>query len=168
VRALAKRGRATRQVERRQEDGGLTEYLAFRVGSSTYALPVSIVREIVRSGTLTPVPRAPNGVLGISSFRGRVVTVIDLGGLLGVACSVVQPTSGPIRIPRLRILMIDVGQETLGYLVDDVVQVYRLAPRDVESATTVGSDVGAHVTGIARPQESGEVVLLLDPKALLP
>lgn len=168
MRGLAKRGRASRQIERRQEDGGLTEYLAFRVGSAAYALPVAIVREIVRSGTLTPVPRAPRGVLGICSFRGRVVTVIDLGGLLGVACSTVQPIMGPIHIPRVRILMIDVGQETLGYVVDDVLQVYRLAPRDVESTNTIGSDVGAHVTGIARPQDGQEVVLLLDPKALLP
>lgn len=166
--AMVRRSRATRNVERRPDDGAITEYLGFRVASSNYALPVQMVREIVRSGHLTPVPRAPPGVLGISSFRGRVITVIDLGSRLGMASSVVHPVAGPIKVPKLRILMVDVGTETLGYLVDEVLQVYRLSSRDIERATTVGADVGMHVTGIARPQEGAEVVLILDPKALVP
>jgi len=160
--------RTARAAERRPDEGAVTEYLGFRVASSSYALPVAIVREIVRSGQLTPVPRAPPGVLGISSFRGRVITVIDLGRRLGLASSVVQPAAGPVRVSRLRILMLDIGVETLGFLVDEVLMVYRLSARDIERATTVGSDVGNHVTGIARPAESEDVVLLLDPKALVP
>ncbi len=167
MRALA-RSRQNRQVERRADDGTITEYLGFRVSGSNYAIPVSIVREIVRSGQLTPVPRAPPGVLGISSFRGRVVTIIDLSSRFGLASSMPVPLLGPTRMARVRILMVDIGQETLGYLVDEVHQVYRLATRDIERATTVGTDVGIHVTGIARPEEEGDVVLILDPKALLP
>jgi len=167
MRALSRRNRATRNVERRPDDGAVTEYLGFRVGGSNYALPVAIVREIVRSGHLTPVPRAPASVIGVSSFRGRVVTIIDLGSRLGLSGSSMQ-IHGPTHVARLRILMVDVGQEILGYVVDDVLQVYRLSTRDIERATAVGTDVGNHVTGIARPAEGAEVVLLLDPKALAP
>jgi purine-binding chemotaxis protein CheW len=169
ARTAQRAARTARAAERRPDEGSVTEYLGFRVASSNYALPVSIVREIARSGQLTPVPRAPPGVLGISSFRGRVITVIDLGSRLGLASSVVQPVAaGPVRVSRLRILMVDIGPETLGFLVDEVLMVYRLSARDIERATTVGSDVGIHVTGIARPAEAEDVVLLLDPKALVP
>jgi len=167
--ALTK-NRAARRVERRAADGGVvTEYLGFRVASNSYALPVSIVREIVRAAHVTPVPRAPAGVLGIASFRGRVVTIIDLGTRLGLTCSIALPAAGPLRGHRLRILMVDIGLETLGYLVDEVLMVYRLSNKDIERAThTLGSDAGAHVAGIARPAESEEVLLLLDAKALVP
>jgi purine-binding chemotaxis protein CheW len=166
TRALSRR--SARNVERRPDDGALTEYLGFRVASSNYAIPVQIVREIVRSGQLTPVPRAPPGVLGISSFRGRVITVVDMTNRLGLGTALVQSMPGPMRVAKLRILMVDLGQETIGYLVDEVLQVYRLSPRDIERPTAVGADVGLHVTGIARPQEGGDVILILDPKALVP
>lgn len=160
------RARAARIVERRADDGTLTEYLAFRVSNSQYALPVAIVREIARGANLTPVPRAPSGVLGITSFRGRVITVIDMGSRL-VAGHAYVPEEETERPLRPRILIVDIGPETLGYLVDEVMQVHRLSPRDIERTTTVGADVGLHVTGIARPEGFG-VVLLLDPKALVP
>ncbi len=161
--------RAQPKKPERRVDAGVTEYLGFRVGSSSYALPVSMVREIVRATFVTPVPRAPEYVLGIASFRGRVVTIVDLGTRMGVTCSVVSPAGGQLKGRRLRILMIDMGTETLGYLVDEVLQVYRLASNDIErAAATLGSDSNSHVTGIARPPEADDVVLLLDAKALAP
>lgn len=156
-------------VERRNDDGALTEYLAFRVASAKHALPVSIIREIVRSAQLTPVPRAPAAVLGITSFRGRVVTVVDLGRRLDLACAVLPGTAARLGGGKLRILMVDMGTETIGLMVDEVLQVHRLANREIERASTsIGSDVGAHVIGIARPADEEDVLLLLDPKALLP
>lgn len=160
--------RAQRTLERRTE-GALNEYLAFRVASTTYALPVSIIREIVRGAQITPVPRAPAAVLGITSFRGRVVTVIDMARQLGLACSVVPETSHRIGGPRIRILMADINGEILGLVVDEVLTVHRLLSRDIERATTtVGTDAGAQIVGIAREQDDDEILLLLEAKALVP
>src|SRR5205085_12232853 len=41
------------------------------------ALPAAAVESVVELETLTPVPRAPSHVAGLSALRSRVLTVID-------------------------------------------------------------------------------------------
>ncbi|HTJ85213.1 MAG TPA: chemotaxis protein CheW [Polyangiaceae bacterium] len=167
------RDRPSRAAERaRSEDAGKSEYLAFRVGHSVFAVPVAIVREIVRTSHITSVPRAPHAVLGITSFRGRIVTVLDLGLRLGEGSSANTPERGAklgdSARGRMRTLMVDVAGETIGLTVDEVLVVHRFSSREIERASqAVGADVAEHVVGIARPTE-GEVVQLLDAKALTP
>jgi purine-binding chemotaxis protein CheW len=167
---LARREKGRSNERQLAIDASMTEYIAFRVATSTYAIAVSLVREIVRTAHITPVPRAPPSVMGITSFRGRIVTIVDLGRRLGLACAVLpEPEDTPMGpASRVRILMIDVGSETVGLLVDEVLMVHRLGASDIERAThAVGPDVDRHVAGIARPGDGKEVILLLDAKALV-
>src|SRR2546430_11830049 len=58
--------------------GPRVEYLAFRLGSDTYGVPIGEVREILKLPPVTEVPRAPSDVIGVVSVRGLLVTIIDL------------------------------------------------------------------------------------------
>jgi purine-binding chemotaxis protein CheW len=128
-----------------------------------------IIREIVRTAQITPVPRAPTSVMGVTSFRGQVVTVVDMARRLSLACSIFPETSHRIGGARVRILMADINGEIVGLVVDEVLTVYRLSARDIERATTtVGTDAEANIVGIARIPESDEILLLLEGKALVP
>lgn len=49
------------------------------------ALPVEVVREVVRSGLPQPLPRAPFGCLGVVDVRGVIVPVVSLATLVGLA-----------------------------------------------------------------------------------
>ncbi len=53
-------------------------YVIFRLGDEEYGLPVTTVNSIIRYEQATPVPRAPEAVLGVINLRGRVVPVVDL------------------------------------------------------------------------------------------
>ena len=53
-------------------------YVIFRIGAEEYGLPVTAVNSIIRYEQATPVPRAPQGVLGVINLRGRVIPVVDL------------------------------------------------------------------------------------------
>ncbi len=63
--------------------GGSDLLLVVRLGDARYALPLSAVSEVSECGPLRPVPRAPEGVLGLTERHGRVVTVLDLARLVG-------------------------------------------------------------------------------------
>jgi purine-binding chemotaxis protein CheW len=127
--------------------GPLTEYLGFRLAADPFAAPVALIREILKPGVITPVPRAPREVLGITSVRGLLVTVVDLRRRLHL------PEEAVTR--RSRILLVDSGVETLGLFVDEVLQVYRLADEEIELAAPVlGGDVAEYISGIARPSPS--------------
>ncbi len=137
------------------------EYLVFEVSGDRMALPLGAVKEILKLAPITPVPRAAPDVLGILSVRGRITTVICLRARLGL-----PPPETSAR--SVRILLVDRGTEILGVRVDAVSEVLRLTPSEIEAADVIGAGLAEHVTGIGRPGgQQGEVVVLLDPLALL-
>jgi len=139
------RGEAASSIVRSERtDDAVHEFLAFKLGNETYALPLAGVQEILKPPRITRVPRSSYEVLGIVSVRGRVTTVIDLRRRLRLA-------EGPLD-KNTRVLLVDAGDEILGMLVDSVMQVYRLYDDEVEMASTVGGDMNDYVMGIGRPR----------------
>ena len=51
--------------------------LLVTIAGERVALPAASVESVVELETLTPVPRAPQHVAGLSALRSRVLTVID-------------------------------------------------------------------------------------------
>jgi purine-binding chemotaxis protein CheW len=133
-----------RDENKGRSDDTAYEFLAFKLASETYALPLAGVQEILKPPRITKVPRAPYQTLGIVSVRGRVTTVIDLRRRLRVAEAPVDKNT--------RVLLVDAGEEVLGLLVDSVLQVYRLYDDEVELASAVGGDLNEYVMGIGRPR----------------
>jgi len=58
-------------------------YLSFLVDNDRFAVDVSLVREYARKMMVTPVPSAPDSVVGIANMKGRVITILSLYELLG-------------------------------------------------------------------------------------
>jgi purine-binding chemotaxis protein CheW len=137
--------------------GAVTEYLAFWLAGELFALPLQNVHELIAYRPLTYVPRAPDDVLGILFVRGLLVTVIDLGRRLRLV------PDGERH--RGRVLLVPGPEgETLGLLVDEVEQVYRLAESEVEPAAVVlGGNTAEYVAGIGRRDERVIVLLSLEP-----
>lgn len=132
----------------------LREFLSFRLGPDVYAVELSHIREIVSPPPLTEVPRAASEVLGLCSVRGLLVTVFDLRRKLGL------PEGASTRLSRILLATTDIG-EVIGVFVDEVRQVIRLAPGEIEvTANVLGGELSDHVIGVGRP--GGEFVVLLD------
>ena len=155
-RSLARRGHA-------RGGGPVSEHLAFRLSTETFALPLVDVREILVPPLITLVPRAARDVLGIVSVRGRLVTVIDLGMRLSLPRMEAGPQIGP---KRARVLLVEAESgEMMGLLVDEVLSVYRLGEREIEASSALGGNVAEHVTGIGR--RDGAMLILLSLPLLL-
>jgi len=150
------RRRPDRLAARRAADlGKRVEYLAFGLAGEAYAVPIALVAEILKPLPITHVPRAPHVVVGLMTVRGRLITVIDLRRRLRLPETPIDP----------RILIADTGEEQIGLLVDEVMQVYRLAEAEIESAQVLGGDQQAYLAGIGRPE--GALLILLDLRPLL-
>jgi purine-binding chemotaxis protein CheW len=65
--------------------------LLFRIGSSHYGLEVEAIQEVADAPTLHVVPASHGPLLGAINAHGRVLPVIDLPGLLGVATAPLDP-----------------------------------------------------------------------------
>jgi purine-binding chemotaxis protein CheW len=142
------------------------ELLVFDLAGDRYALPLSVVREIMRPPAVTEVPRAPEAVLGVISARGRVTTLLDLRMRLRLEA---RPWAS-----RTRVLLVEHRDEVVGLLVDGVRQVQRLPISEIELSSGLGAGAPAHLLGIGRPtppgggpRAEGDLLLLLDLEPLL-
>ena len=154
---LMRRAEPRTVARRSAELGKRTEYLAFVLAGDTYAVQIAHIAEILKPPPLTQVPRAPRAVIGVMSVRGRLVTVVDLRRRFRLV------EQSPDR--KTRILLVETGEEQIGLLVDEVLQVYRLADSEIEPAAVLGGDQPAHIAGIGRPE--GALLILIDLKPIL-
>lgn len=56
----------------------MIQLVAFDLDDQHYALPLSTVARIVRVIEITPLPKAPEVVLGVFRLQGRIVPVFDV------------------------------------------------------------------------------------------
>jgi chemotaxis signal transduction protein len=68
--------------------------LVFRLCGELYALPAADVLKVVEPGPVSRLPRLPAAILGISHYRGRVLTVVDLAVLILGRADAVPPAQG--------------------------------------------------------------------------
>jgi len=59
--------------------------LAFTIGGQRYALSLAAVETVVRAVEITPLPKAPDIVLGVINVHGRVVPVFNVRRRFGLS-----------------------------------------------------------------------------------
>ena len=125
-------------------------HVVFRVAGERFALPLEAVREVVvPQPPFARVPRASEAVRGVMNLRGRVVAVVDLAPLVGLAP---QPLAGGVG----HVLILERDRRALGFLIGGVL--------GVEPFAAPGDAREALVRGMAAAR-SGAVTLLA-PDAL--
>jgi len=63
----------------------MNSYLRFKLRGQFFALPLSVVEEILLLPELTCIPDAPMDVLGVVNWRGKTLPVIHLAKRLGIS-----------------------------------------------------------------------------------
>ncbi|MGL4422591.1 MAG: chemotaxis protein CheW, partial [Gemmataceae bacterium] len=134
-------------------------YLVFELAGTGYAAPISNIREVIRPPAVTPVPFAPEWLMGLANVRGDVVSVVDLTRFLGM------DDNNPQRRALLVAQSAD-GQNIVGLLVDEVAGIRRITAQSIDTAAELGENpVAPYLGGIAELQN--RLVPLLDLNRLL-
>lgn len=134
-------------------------FVVVRLGGERYGLPVAAVDEVVRRPeTLTRLPKAPAYVEGVMSLRGGVVPVINQRRRFSVAGEAEAEGGG-------RIVVVTVGGLQAGFAVDGVASILEVDVDALLPAPAFSTDEGQVFDRAV--EHKGEVVLLIDPKALL-
>lgn len=131
------------------------QVVVFNLASEIYGVDVGAVREIIRVPDITRVPNAPDFVRGVMNVRGKLIPVVDLRPRFGME-TVEQ--SG-----ESRIVVVDIGGESIGVMVDAVTEVLKIADDSIESASSVVSTAeSSYIQGIANLGERLIILLALD------
>ncbi|MCK5228449.1 MAG: purine-binding chemotaxis protein CheW [Desulfobulbaceae bacterium] len=132
---------------------GGRELALFHTGDLICGLDTCHVGEINKQTDITVVHRAPDYVRGVINLRGEIVTVIDLRKKFGFE---------PLAIDsEMRIVVVRLGDENIGLLVDKVTDVVNADPSDIEPPPSNLSGInGAFFNGIYKRKK--HLVAILD------
>ncbi len=93
--------------------------VVFHLAGAEFGIEIERVREIIRVIEITRMPKAPRFLSGIINLRGKIVSVLDFKRRFGLpACELTMDA---------RIMIVEVGDQIVGLLVDKVLEVQRIA-----------------------------------------
>ena len=117
-------------------------WLLVRVGGRLAGLPLPRVVEVLPTATVYPVPSREPFIRGVTSVRGRVVTVVHLGALLdGGSCPPMQGAAA---------VLVEIDGRRLCLELDDVEEVLIGTGLSISHGTTLpwASAVARHPGGL--------------------
>lgn len=138
------------------------QYLTFRLGDETFALPILVTKEILEYPELTNVPLMAPCVRGVLNLRGAVVPVLDLAVRFGRTPSV--------QSRRTCVVIIEIasgdGWLDIGVVVDAVNQVIEIPRDQIEPPPNFGTRLRADfIKGMGKVE--GNFVVVLDAEQVL-
>ncbi|MFN8635374.1 MAG: chemotaxis protein CheW [Chloroflexota bacterium] len=137
---------------------GDEQIVVLDLAGEAYGVEIGRVEEIIRMQPVTRVPNGPAFIEGVTNLRGRVIPVLDLRKRFGL------PATDATR--RSRIVVGELGQHTVGLVVDGVSEVLLVSSDAVEPPSTlVTSADSAFLRGVAKLDE--RLILLLDLSRIL-
>lgn len=138
---------------------GPRELIVFKVREMEFCVDIIQVREIRGWTPATPVPHAPDFVIGVINLRGTVLPVIDLPARLGHGKS--EPSA------RHAVIVVREQDRMTGLLVDMVSDIISADPADIHPTPDVSSAIArSFVSGIVTLE--GRMISLLSLQDVLP
>lgn len=129
------------------------QLVTFGLGSEEFGVDILAVHEINRMMNLTRVPQAPAEVEGVINLRGKIIPVIELRRRFGMPESERSESS--------RIIVVEVHGKVIGFIVDRVHEVLRVASTVVEPAPAMVCSIDSDfIAGVGKL--SDRLLILLD------
>ncbi len=141
----------------RMDVSAVTELLVFRLAGEAYAFPVTCALEILQVPVIVPVPNVPPSILGIINFRGQILSVTTIHGVLGL--SQAEPGSGG------RVIVTKELSLMTGILVDGVDGIAEIAVDAIQPIQATSADDRARFLS-GQVYANGTLVSLLDMEQL--
>lgn len=164
----------TAELARLDSERRTGKYLTFTLAGEAYGIGLMKIREIIEMHPITPVPNAPQSILGVINLRGKVIPVMDLKRRLGL--------QGGSAADRRCIVVVEVARKgdslLAGLLVDEVSEVLFIRGEDIEDtpASLLRSQTD-YILGMAKIDDRVRLLLEADrifegltlpPESLLP
>lgn len=139
-------------------DEGVLQVVGFRVAEEDFAIDILEIVGIERLDAVRQLPRMPAFVEGVMRIRDEIVPLVKLRTRFGFAEAVHDE--------KARVLVVEIGDDTVGFIVDAVSAVRRFGRAHIEPAPPLAlSDDSRFVRGVLR--SGRDMLVLLDPFSLL-
>jgi purine-binding chemotaxis protein CheW len=124
--------------------GGIAHWVVFGLDQNRYALPLAAVDRIVRAAQITPLPSAPEIILGALNLAGAVLPVFNVRRRFRLPERDIEPAD--------HFLIARTGQRTVVLVIDHAQGVLELPAAAAIDAATITPDPG-HFSGVLRLED---------------
>ena len=146
---------AVMDPSQKKQDDELLQLVTFSIGEEEFGVNILKVQEIIRTMEIAKVPRAPEFVEGVINLRGKVIPIIDLRRRFGLAPKAHDKNT--------RIIVIEINNIIVGFVVDAVSEVLRIPASTVEPPPPVVAGVDSdYISGVGKLQDRLLIMLDLD------
>lgn len=137
---------------RRAEKANSLQLVSFRLGQEEYGIEITKVQEIILLGEIARVPESPPYLKGLINLRNTVIPIVDLRLRFGLP---EQPPTDDTRI-----IVVNPGGKTVGFVVDAVNEVLRIARDQISPPPPAVAGLGReYLTGLVQ-RDKGLLILL--------
>ena len=121
----------------------LSQLVAFILGDQQYALPLASVARVVRMVEVTPLPSAPEVVMGVIDLQGNIIPVMSMRKRFGM----IEPDASLSD----QLIVADAGARSVALVVNAVIGVVERRAEEVTQAEKIVHGA-QYVEGITRLQ----------------
>jgi purine-binding chemotaxis protein CheW len=125
----------------------LNQLVAFILDEQQYALPLITVQRVVRMVEVTPMPKAPEIVLGVIDFQGSIIPVMSMRKRLGLP----EPETSLSDQLIVADIVTDIATRRVALVVNSVTGVLERTAEEVTETETIVPGA-QYVEGITRLQ----------------
>lgn len=142
----------------KKENSELLQLVTFIVGKEEFAVDIILVHEIIRMIQITKVPNSPEFVDGVINLRGRIIPVINLRYKLGLKNKETDKNT--------RIIVVEVNNNTIGFIVDSVREVLRIPESITEAPPELSTNVKSNfIKSVGKLDD--RLIILVDIKKII-
>jgi len=135
-----------------EEDTQKDKFLTFSLGNESYGIEIKHVTEIIGIQPVTEVPELPDYIRGIINLRGKIIPVMDVRLRFKKTFREYND--------RTCIIVIDIGDVSIGLIVDSVSEVLSIQENEIVVPPEVSRNANKYIKGIGKV--GNEVKLILD------
>ena len=139
---------------RQEKDSALLQLVTFHIGDEEFGVEILKVQEIIRMMGITRVPKAPDFVEGVINLRGKVIPIIDLRKRFGLTAKEHEEDT--------RIMIIDIGGQTVGIIVDAVNEVVQMPGASIDPPPPTFILEAQYIEGIGKLDDRLVILLNID------
>ncbi|HBT38879.1 MAG: purine-binding chemotaxis protein CheW [Pseudothermotoga sp.] len=133
------------------------QLVSFELSGGIYAFKITGVQEIIRYAQPTPIPNAPEYMMGLIELRKSVLPIVDMRRLLDLPATKTDEFT--------KVIVLRVGGSHVGVVVDRIREVLRIDESKVLPPPSLEREKTKELVGVI--QNGDEMILVVDHEELL-
>jgi purine-binding chemotaxis protein CheW len=136
------------------------QFVSFGVAGELFAVPLTLVHEIIRYPDIVRVPLGAPSLEGLGNLRGTVLPILSLRRMLGAADVEHDDAT--------RVVVLNADGRPVGLVVDRMANVVTAEPDRIESTEAIRSAIATDLlTGVIKNRDGESMVMILDTGMLI-